>query len=135
MAPVPKPPGARVRRNTGQSQWRTLSAGKVKTPACPRKWSPSTRAWWRTIWRSPMATAWLEADVPALTRLGNLLELLLDEPTAAIASEIRQIEDRFGLSPKSRRQLQWSIVDPAAAAAPEPEPTPAAPRERRLRAV
>jgi hypothetical protein len=57
-----------------------------------------------------MAAVWLESDVPALTRLGNLLELQAKGKISAImVGEIRQIEDRFGLSPKSRHMLQWYI--------------------------
>lgn len=109
--PTPtKPPGARVRRNVDQPQWRGLpSEGRTgPAPKCPPAWSKETKEWWKVIWRSPMATVWLESDIPALIRLGNLLEL--PKQTALIVGEIRQIEDRFGLSPKSRRMLQWMIA-------------------------
>jgi hypothetical protein len=111
MAPPPKPPGQRVRRNTDQKKWKTLPAAKTfKRPVAPRGWSASTKNWWKLIWESPMAAIWLESDVPALTRLGNLLELQAKGKISAImVGEIRQIEDRFGLSPKSRHMLQWYI--------------------------
>jgi hypothetical protein len=62
-----------------------------------------------------MAAVWLESDIHALTRLGNLIELQAKGKISAImVGEIRQIEDRFGLSPKSRRMLQLHIpVDDA----------------------
>src|SRR4051812_14288629 len=109
MPALPAEPGARRRRNLNQSQWRGLPADgrKGRAPACPPKWSKATKDWWKIIWRSPMATVWLESDIPALTLLGDLRNMA--EPTAAILGEIRQIEDRFGLSPKSRRMLQWQI--------------------------
>jgi hypothetical protein len=117
MPPAPKPPGQRVRRNVDQKQWVTLPAAKPfkRPPTCPTRWSPATKKWWKLIWESPMAAVWLESDIHALTRLGNLIELQAKGKISAImVGEIRQIEDRFGLSPKSRRMLQLHIpVDDA----------------------
>lgn len=109
MPPAPKPPGQRVRRNKDQQSWKALPSAKPfkRPPTCPPKWSAATKKWWKLIWESPMAAVWLESDVPALIRLGNLLEI--PKQSALIVGEIRQIEDRFGLSPKSRRMLQWYI--------------------------
>ncbi len=57
-----------------------------------------------------MAGAYVEADVDALVRLARLKD---DEargtlPPAALGA-MQQLEDRFGLSPKARRALQWEI--------------------------
>src|ERR1700746_2687054 len=113
MAPSPKPPGQRRRRNAGQSQWKELPAqgrsGRV--PVLPgEEWLDSTRAWWATIWRSPMATVWQEADEDSLVRLARLRDDFRrgELPVSALGA-IQQLEDRFGLSPKSRRALQWEI--------------------------
>jgi hypothetical protein len=38
-------------------------------------WLKSTRTWWKVLWRSPMATTCLEADLPGLTRLPEMVEL------------------------------------------------------------
>jgi hypothetical protein len=57
-----------------------------------------------------MATTWIEADVPALRRLAVLVELVgRGHVTAMILSEMRQLEDRFGLSPLARRRLEWEL--------------------------
>jgi hypothetical protein len=86
-----------------------------------------------------MAAVWIDADVPALVRLARLVDLTtrqfqvvadgpvphlsvddlpdgvkvtvtFDSPvTAALLAEMRQLEDRLGLSPLSRRRLQWEI--------------------------
>jgi hypothetical protein len=94
--------------------------------------SASTRAWWKTIWASPMAAVWLEADVPALTRLARLLDLLGEgEPSALLLAEVRHLEDRFGLSPLARRRLQWEIAQ----ASDEPLTPGKQDEERWLRAV
>lgn len=78
-----------------------------------------------------MAAVWLESDVPALIRLGHLIELTEKvKVSALIVGEIRQIEDRFGLSPKSRRMLQWEIAQAEEEPAEQPRSRP-----RHLRAV
>ncbi|MEO5576782.1 MAG: hypothetical protein ABIR67_01565 [Gaiellaceae bacterium] len=76
-----------------------------------------TREWWRTVWSSPMAAVFLEADVAALARLATLVDRVYrGESSARLLGEIRALEDRFGLSPLARRRLQWE-VDRAAAVA------------------
>ena len=73
-----------------------------------------------------MATAFTEADVLPLTRLVLLINerarydrgefvheredgLSIEYAEFKGDAEIRQLEDRFGLSPKARRALQWEI--------------------------
>lgn len=79
----------------------------------------ATRDWWRTIWASPMAAVWLDADVPTLVRLAGLVDTInregVTDDTRPLLGEIRALEDRFGLSPIARRRLQWE-VDQAATA-------------------
>jgi hypothetical protein len=78
-----------------------------------------------------MASVWLPADVPALVRLAVLMEqVFLGDVKKDLLNEIVKLEDRFGLSPKARRGLQWEIATGDA-----PAKTPAVKTERRLRAV
>jgi hypothetical protein len=116
MAPTPKPPGARRRRNTSQAKWRSLpSAGRAgAAPRLPTKrpaWLKRTREWWATIWASPMATAWAPADVDGLVRLAELKDLFArgDAPASALPA-MQQLEDRYGLNPKARQALLWQIA-------------------------
>jgi hypothetical protein len=114
MPPTPKPPSQRRRRNAGQAQWRELPAEgrRGSAPELPGEgWLPSTVSWWQTIWRSPMATAWLPADVDALERLVQLRDQQYrgDLPISGLAA-MQALEDRFGLNPKARRTLQWEIA-------------------------
>lgn len=51
----------------------------------------------------------LAADVPGLIRLAILWDEFAREPKVKLAAEIRQQEQRFGLSPLDRRRLQWEI--------------------------
>lgn len=110
--PPPKPPSQRRRRNAIAAPV-VLPAGKrkAKAPALPlRRVSAETRAWWRMIWASPMAHAWLEADVPGLVRLAGLMErAATGAAPLGVLTEIRNLEDRYGLSPMARRRLQWEV--------------------------
>ena len=70
----------------------------------------STREWWETVWTSPMASVYLPADVPALARLARLVDAEARGDVNGVGlSEIRRLEDAFGLSPMARRRLQWEI--------------------------
>lgn len=116
MAPLPKPPGQRVERGAKGTAWRTLPPAEAfkRPPALPRRkpaWLASTRAWWGVLWRSPMAVTFLEADVPALVRLAEMVEgRARGELGATETVAMTALEDRFGLNPKSRRALQWEVA-------------------------
>lgn len=132
MPAQPKPPGQRRRRNAGQSQWRQLPA-EGRSGAAPDlpdlDWLDETREWWETIWASPMATAWQPADVDALVRLARMRDAdARGEGSTTALAQITALEDRFGLSPKARRALQWEISQADNVERLEPA-------KRRLRAV
>jgi hypothetical protein len=132
LAPQTKPPNQRRRRNAGQSQWRDLPAEgrKGEAPKLPdAEWLDSTREWWERIWASPMATIWIDGDLDSLIRLARLRDEFArgDLPISGL-SAIQQLEDRFGLSPKSRRALQWEIKKGDVVEMPTRKP-------RRLRAI
>lgn len=57
-----------------------------------------------------MALMWSEFDQPALERLLLLTaKSWIGAASAAELSEVRQLEDRFGLNPVGRRKLYWRI--------------------------
>jgi len=67
-----------------------------------------------------MAVAYVDADVPALARLATLIDRAARGDAGAKAlAEVRQLEDRFGLSPLARRRLQWEIDQATAAEQPK----------------
>ena len=107
-----KSPATRQRRNrtTTVATLEAASATRVELPE--QVWHPMTLAWWETIWSSPMAGEWVDADVPGLVALAKMWDRfwLADETTMSkIHAEIRMAGREFGLSPFSRRQLQWEI--------------------------
>ena len=58
-----------------------------------------------------MATAYLEADMPALVRLAEMVDDRARGKLGATETiAMTALEDRFGLSPKARRALQWEIA-------------------------
>jgi hypothetical protein len=85
-----------------------------------------------------MAAAYLEADLGALHRLAELVERNArgDLPVSGLAA-IQALEDRFGLTPRSRQILQWQVLAEGAAGAPAASVTTpsSASSVRRLRAV
>jgi hypothetical protein len=78
-----------------------------------------------------MAAMFLSCDVSVLERLGILLDRVhRGESSSRLLSEVRALEDRFGLSPMARLRLQWQVGSSA-----EPPPVVDLDDERFLRAV
>lgn len=73
-------------------------------------------AWWASVWRSPMAGEYLNADMMGgLYLLADLHQLRWESKgrdLIAASAEIRLQEVRFGLSPIDRRRLQWDVEQP-----------------------
>lgn len=115
--PPPKPGRARRNADTFTPEHELPAdgrAGDIPEPLVDL--GPLAREWWDEVWRSPVATQWHSvADRGALTRLASLIGWMWsDDPDVARLAplpEIRQLEDRFGLSPEARKKLRWEIVD------------------------
>ncbi len=121
--PVPKNPHLRQRANRATTRATLPSveaAARNKVPVLynreksSERWHARVLAWWRGIWKSPMSSEWLEADVLGLVY--RTAELQQDFWTASdaqgrIAAEMRiaKNEEKLGLSPIDRRRLQWEI--------------------------
>lgn len=98
----------------------------------PVPWHPLARGWWDVVWASPMAREeWIDADVPNLLMLVSLVDDYWRFGDKGVAAEVRQQSREFGISPMSRRTLQWEIKRLEAVTA-KPEPTK--PRARTSRA-
>lgn len=112
----PKKDGTRRRRNKPPVQPRNLKTGdrpkEVPPLLASLEWNDVERGYWETVWNSPMATQFIDADHPALIRLTRLASRAMQgDLGVAGMGELRQLEDRFGLSPLSRRRLQIEIED------------------------
>lgn len=125
--PPPKPPEERRRRNKpAAGEWRTLPATPYEgdKPKMPSGLGSPAKRTWQAWWSSPIAhelgpnrSFWM-----GLERLILLIDAWYKagaDDTKMLA-EIRQHEDRFGLSPKGMQQLRLryqSDEDAAVAAA------------------
>lgn len=133
--PSRKPADERQRRNT----YATVGVPAIPVgdpPSPPDKLRPSIAVTWLDFWRTPMAGLVAPSDLPALRRLWSLreesaraYELMLvagDEGMVAdpawgrlairIDAEIRQLEDRFGLTPAARLRFVSELDDAQRAA-------------------
>ena len=113
MAPLPKEPGVRQRRNRHSTAATLAAVEPLEIPDLPargrRRWHRFTLAWWDDVRESPMAAEYLQADLHGLFRLALLVDEFNRTPSVKTAAEIRQQEMRFGLSPIDRRRLQWTV--------------------------
>jgi hypothetical protein len=149
--PAPKDSSTRARRNKTSTAAVLSRDPKLIVPELPMDypWHGMTVRWWNDIWSSPMAPEYDDSDQHGLFMLAILVDdfWTADKPSGrtALAAEIRQQSQRFGLSPIDRRRLQWEIERAedaqaqgasrrAKAPAPKPGAAPADPRAI-LRAV
>ena len=126
--PNPRKPAERRQRH-GTADLHVIAGGQVEVPDPPENMLPATREWWDELWSSDIRQAWEKSDWPALRRLAEmydereralqgyrqqrLVEGSTGQPVLnplwklveGLDKEIRQLEDRFGLSPKARLQL------------------------------
>lgn len=113
MAPLPKHPSTRARRNKVAGARTLTAAPDAVVPELPvaagLDWHPMTEAWWRDIWRSPMAPEYEQSDIHGLYVLAVLVNAYWFEPSQSLAGEIRLQRQCFGLTPVDRRRLQWEI--------------------------
>lgn len=119
--PAPKPAATRQRRNKKATK-ATLpppsEAVENEVPPLPERegeWHPMVMAWWSSVWCSPMASRYLDADVGGLYLLADLYQKRWEarDDTGALvnlAKEIRLQEARYGLTPIDRSRLQWEVA-------------------------
>lgn len=116
MPPTPKPAALRQRRNKPKSHAvLDANARPGRVPKMPelaegQAYHPMTVAWWRDIWRSPMAPEFLPADIHGLYRLAVLVDAFWEKPSVQLSSEIQKVGQCYGLSPLDRRRLEWEVA-------------------------
>lgn len=140
--PQPRKPAERRQRKADRSQEgtvRTRDAGNVVAlpigtqagiaATANLDWAAEVQEAWVELWSSPLVACYKPTDMPALRRLFDLRDRLIDvqrkfdeEPTVAgsmgqltlspwaaevhrVAAEVERLEDRFGLTPMSRLRL------------------------------
>jgi hypothetical protein len=111
-----KPASLRARRNRTTTRAVLRAVANPTIPELPghTEWHVAVQDWWRRAWSSPMAPEWTGADQDAMFMAARLLQQFWDEDTKATtrvstAGEIRHLLMQCGLTPMSRRSLQWEI--------------------------
>lgn len=146
MGPPPKPADQRRRRNA--------TPGVTYLPAEGHPWGPPDWPYdlwldgehdlWRELWSSPQAAAWSRLGAGVVRVVARYVRLSCRaEGVAAgkatmadaqVLGEVRQLEDRLGLSPMAMLRLRWEVVADEVAEA-RAGVASVAPVERRIRAV
>ncbi len=88
---------------------------RLRAPRLPdlgegKTWHEMARLFWREVWSSPMHYEFVRADEPALFRLVALVDAFWKTGLLETAREIRMLEREFGLTPLSRRRLEWTVA-------------------------
>jgi hypothetical protein len=141
---VPGPaPNPNARRRNARPDMTALPAGGYEGdvpewPLAGRK-KPAELTLWGVLWRTPQASAWAvmgDGTTRTIARYCRL-SLVAEDPKAmaTIHTEVRQLEDRLGLTPMAMRRLMWDVAsDEVGEKRTEGEAAKAEPR-RRLKAV
>jgi len=114
MGPPPKPASQRRRTNATVAMTQLPAEGrKGDPPAWPLAASAAyDEQTWRDLWSTPQAAAWERLGIGCIRMVARYVVLLAEadvgEPKAAM--EVRQIEDRLGLSPLAMLRLRWEIA-------------------------
>jgi hypothetical protein len=67
-----------------------------------------------SLWRTPQAAAWIAGGFERVVARYVMITCLVEiDPTAALLGEVRQLEDRLGLSPMAMKRLQWEVEEPS----------------------
>lgn len=113
--PLPVPGAARRNAPTIPTTALPASGRKGPAPDLPGdvKLGSAGAAWWEWAWHTPQAAAWDAGSLYVVARRARLQDLLESdgEVNAAMAREIRELDDRLGLTPKALAALRWKIVD------------------------
>lgn len=138
--PPPKSPETRRRRNAGPAETLLPKAGRSgQPPKWPLEGSPSSAeaSLWRDLWATPQAVPWLQLGwTRIVARYCRLtVESEKRDAPASLLAEVRQLEDRLGLTPMAMRRLMWKIDDRDETGAKRDERRAASPARQRFRVV
>lgn len=118
--PAPSP---FARRKNERPDWVRIPAdgysGPVPEWPLPSAPDDAQRDAWLELWRSPQAAVWaVEGYARMVARyVVMLVESEVPGAKSTLLGEVRQMEDRLGLSPMAMKRLQWEIGDGEASAA------------------
>lgn len=140
--PAPKDPAARRRRNVDRAADPLTLLPAAGREGDPPPWplaatSVEELALWAEVWSTPQAAAWETLGWSRVVARYVRLCLAAENPASSIgvAAEVRQLEDRLGLTPMAMLRLRWKVTTDELAERRDPDAGPPAPRVRSIRAV
>ena len=86
-----------------------VTVAEAPEPALPL--TEAGRELWDRVWSHPVAQLWSEADVGGLSRMVAMQSDPASHSDPKKLAEIRQLEDRYLLSPYARRAQRVELVD------------------------
>ena len=110
--PAPSP---FARRKNARPDWVRLPVEGFRgdVPEWPLPFEPALAVLdaWRELWRTPQAAMWAKEGHARMVARYALMLVDAESPDAkaALLAEVRQMEDRLGLSPMAMKRLQWEI--------------------------
>lgn len=88
-------------------------AGEIPAWPLAEPMTPAEKKAWEYFWRTPQAAAWAQLSL-FRTVARYVRSVLPAEELGAIPymlSEVRQLEDRLGLTPMAMLRLRWTVAD------------------------
>jgi|GEM_PF-1887691 len=127
MPPLPKPRRHRHGAPTIPTTFLPASGRRGPAPRVPAGFAlgDAGRRWWRWAWKLPQACGWGDGVLYTVARRAQLEELWAETRLTGWAREMRELDDRLGLTPRGRANLRWEIVDDQFDPGPGPEGEPA----------
>lgn len=80
---------------------------------------------WAALWRLPQAVEWERMDIARQVAryVRTLVEAEMHAADSKLLAEVRQLEDRLGLTPRAMQTLRWETDEPLPESEPETEKT------------
>lgn len=106
--PAPKPANERRRRNASPSMQKLPAAGRSGPPPA---WPLAGRApkVWLRLWALPQAVMWEKLHMQRIVARYAAILPAAEAGERYAMSEVRQMEDRLGLTPMSMLRLRWEV--------------------------
>ena len=126
--PAPKPSAERRRRNAPLAN--TVHLPSEGRPGDAPEWpyGKSAPKVWGELWATPQAVAWERLGwtrvVARYAWLLRVVESGESDLSVGLLGELRQLEDRLGLTPMAMLRLRWEVVVDEVAAVRETAPAP-----------
>lgn len=124
MGPLPKPPSQQRRPGRGFVAGGTTLPARGRLGRAPKWPLPESgiesanareREIWTRLWHLPQAVQWElmgEGIVGVVARYARLSTLAETRYAKGVTlAEVRQLEDRLGLTPMAMARLQWVVSD------------------------